>query len=102
MQVQHFLCAKHGKRSLLVFPLPHGIEARELEMRTHSPENILVCHDVYSYGIKDGRRHKASNKTPPDQVVELKLLGGEMRLDFLRRQCNIGWANRFVSILGGR
>src|SRR5229473_898565 len=99
MQVQHFLHTEYRKRFLLVIPLPHGIKARELEMGTCSPKNVLASHDVHPNCIKDGRCHEASNKTSPDQVIKLKLFGGQMRLDYLRRQCNISRANRFVGIL---
>src|SRR6266436_867679 len=102
MQVQHFLHTESRKRFLLVIPLPHCIKARELEMGTCCPKNILASHDVHPNRIKDGRGHKASDKTPPDQVIKLKLFGCQMRLDYLRRQCNISRANRFVSILSGR
>src|SRR6266702_2795851 len=102
MQVQHFLLTKSRKCFLLIITLPHCIKAREPEMGTSCPKNVLGCHNVHSNRIKYGWGHKASNKTSPDQVIKLKLFGGKMRLYHLRSQRNISRANRFVSVLSGR
>src|SRR5437588_12498662 len=99
MQLQHFVGTEGRKRFLVCFTRPNGIKTRKLEVRPCSPEDIMCCYDINTYCIKHSRRHKAGNKTSPDQVVKPKLVCRKMRLDDLRRQCNIGRANGFVCIL---
>src|SRR6266404_907347 len=102
MQIKYFIRVENGKRFLFLFALPYRIKAWEFEVRPGSAKNVLPCDNVHAYRVKDGRRHKAGNKTPPDQIVELKLIGSEIWLDKLRCQCHICWANRFMCVLGGR
>src|SRR5260370_16306693 len=97
MQIKHFIRAENGKRFLFLFALPYRIKAWEFEVRPGSAKNVLPCDNVHAYRVKDGRRHKAGNKTPPDQIVELKLIRGEIWLAKLRCQFPISSADPFMS-----
>src|SRR5258708_30308435 len=101
MQIKYFIRAENGKRFLFLFALPYRIKAWEFEVRPVSAKNVLSCDNVHAYRVKDGRRHKAGNKTPPDQIVELKLIRGEIWLYKLKRPFHIFWANPFMFVPRG-
>src|SRR5258708_38869153 len=101
MQIKYFIRVENGKRFLFLFALPYRIKAWEFEVRPGSAKNVLPCDNVHAYRVKDGRRHKAGNKTPPDQIVELKLIGSEIWLDKRRGQWLAFLADRFMCVLGG-
>ena len=75
VQVKHFLSSQSGQEFLIFLTRPYGIKTRELEVRTRGTKDILSGYDVHADGIKHGRGHKAGYKTPPDLVIQLKLVG---------------------------
>src|SRR5258708_36988680 len=97
MQIKYFIRAENGKRFLFLFALPYRIKAWEFEVRPVSAKNVLSCDNVHAYRVKDGRRHKAGNKTPPDQIVELKLIRGEQWLERRGRHDSISLGNGFMA-----
>ena len=99
VQIKDFFSSQSRQEFLIFLTRPNGIKTRKLEVRPCSPEDILCCYDINTYCIKHSRRHKAGNKTSPDQVIELKLISCKVRLDNLRCQGDIGRANSFVCVL---
>ncbi len=52
-------------------------------------------------GIQLCRRHLARDKTAPNQLVQLKLLGGELLFNRFRSEREIGGPDRFMRVLRG-
>ena len=55
--------------------------------------------DLNAHAVIDGICHLAGEKTAPDQAIEPILLPGEIALDLLRCQLNVGRSDRFVRVL---
>ena len=91
-----------GLLLLVVGVLPllvDGSETRELQGGVAGPENIAGIFHVDGQTVIECVGHLAGHKPGPNQLIQLKLLGGQVLLDVLGDQGDIGRPDSLVGVL---
>ena len=108
----NLLCGQrliHGQRRqlerliILIFIVANGViqhhKAGEFNGVSAGAEKILSGSDVHGNGVQLGIFHLAGHKAFPNQLIELKLVIGELTLDRIRRKRRVGRTNGLMRVL---
>ena len=81
--------------------LIHGDKAGKHQRLSAGAEQRVVAAetDVEADSVEAGRRHLTCQRAFPDHFIQPGLIYGEVATNAVRRTCNGGGANRFVSLL---
>src|SRR2546426_2316492 len=82
--------------------LPHLVEAVEREHRSRRPEDVVPALDLDLGLVVHGGRHATGGESPPDEVVQLELVCGQVLANRIRRAADVGRPDGLVGILRAR
>ncbi len=92
-----------GKVGLAVLlTRPDLVEPIKRQHGTVGAEDVLATLDLDLRLVVDGRRHPAGHKAPPDEVVELELVGAQVLLDRIGGAVDVSGPDRLVGVLCAR
>ena len=79
--------------------LVHCGKAGECDRVAGCAKHLSLAHDIGRHRVEQCIRHLAGDKTRPDQLIQLVLVGRQVLTDFVRQQFDIRRPDGFVRVL---